>query len=136
MVHVGVRVQEEYLTLPVGRPDLARIDASRQVQVLLGAVRVLQQTGQVRLTQGLDTALGPLGLALGTPGRGHDEALLVAPGGVVVVHPEVVSDLVRHHEDAGEPGTGVGLAATVGDAQLLRERSGEGVLASGEYSLL
>ena len=53
-----------------------------------------------------------------------------------MVHPEVVSDLVRHHEDAGEPGTGVGLAATVGDAQLLRERSGEGVLASGEYSLL
>ena len=33
-------------------------------------------------------------------------------------HAEVVADLVRHHEDGGEAGAGVGLAAGVGDAQL------------------
>ena len=121
MIHVSVGVEEEYLTLPVSGPHLSRVDSSLQVQMFRGASRVLLETGEVGLAEGLDTALGPLSLPLGAPGRRHDEALLGAARRVVVIHPEVVTNLMGHHEDAGEASAGVGLATTVGDSQLLTE---------------
>ena len=41
--------------------------------------------------------ISPERLSLGSSAEGHDEAVLVAAGRVVVRHPDVVPDLVSHH---------------------------------------
>ena len=84
------------------------VSEDKTVVLLTRTPRMVSKASQVVGSKLISGAGGPAVLADEPPRRGHDVLLVAAP--LVVVHAEVMADLVRHDVDRRQPRRGVRLA--------------------------